>query len=390
MRIGMIAPLEMRVPPAGYGGTELVVSLLTEELVERGHDVTLFASGDSISRATLAPGSERFLHGSGRDSRILTMLNVTACLERAGEFDIIHNHTCFEGLATAGLVSTPVLTTLHGGLAGDWLLLFKRYRGWYNAISRSALNLLPARERCAGVIYNGIDHESYTFNPNKRNGKLLFLSRMSREKGPHLAIALAKRTGRKLIMAGNVHSVDAKYFKSEVEPYIDGYLIEYVGEANQSTKRQLLSEATCLVAPIIWPEPFGLFMVEAMASGTPVVALSRGSAPEVVNHGVSGFVVATPEEMCHAIERVHEIDPWDCREHVAQNFSVQTMASNYLAAYERILDDSVVLEQSIFRSGSPSNRRGYDRWAADRRKTEQGRAGRRLVHGALAETSQGQ
>jgi glycosyltransferase involved in cell wall biosynthesis len=342
MRIGMVSPLEMRVPPLAYGGTELVVSLLTEELVRRGHRVTLFASGDSLTRARLVPGCERFLRGTGRDAGILTMLNVTACLERASEFDIIHNHTCFEGLSTAGLVRTPMLTTLHGGLAGDWLLLFQRYGGWYNTISRSAKSLLPEKERFAGVIYNGIDHESYCFNAGKREDHLLFLSRISPEKGPHLAIALARRLKRRLVVAGNVHPVDETYFRTRVAPYVDGELVEYVGEADQLQKRHLLANASCLVAPITWPEPFGLFMVEAMASGTPVVALSRGSAPELIEHGVTGFVVDDLDGMADAVTRLGEIDPWDCRLHVAERFSVQRMTEAYVAAYEMILSGTTL------------------------------------------------
>ena len=141
MRIAMVSPLEMRVPPVGYGGTELVVSLLTEGLVKEGHDVTLFASGDSVTAARLVPGSAGFLRGTERHKPILNMLNVLNCIERADEFDLIHNHTTFEGLAMAGLVETPMLTTLHGGIAGDWNLLFQHYKGWYNAISESALSL---------------------------------------------------------------------------------------------------------------------------------------------------------------------------------------------------------------------------------------------------------
>src|SRR5690606_35891251 len=188
MRIGMVAPLEMRVPPAAYGGTELVVSLLTEELVRRGHDVTLFASGDSITSAKLVPGCPRFLRGTDRNAYILNMLNVVACMGRAGEFDIIHNHTCPEGMAMAGLSQTPVLTTLHGGLGGDYLLLFDGYEGWYNTISKSARSLLPDKARFAGVIYNAIDVPTDPFNPCERGNRRLFLSRMSAEKGPHLAI----------------------------------------------------------------------------------------------------------------------------------------------------------------------------------------------------------
>ncbi|GAB4334969.1 MAG: glycosyltransferase family 4 protein [Dehalococcoidia bacterium] len=337
MRIAMIAPVEMRVPPVAYGGTELVVSLLTEELVRRGHDVTLFASGDSVTSARLVSVCDRFVRGSGRDGGILTMLNVLACAEQSDQFDIIHNHTCFEGLSVAGLVSTPMLTTLHGGLQGDWLLLFKHYAGWYNTISVAMKAALPPKDRFAGVIYNAVDVDSYPFNEGSRGEHLLFLSRISFEKGPHLAIEAARRAGLPLVIAGNVHPADAEYFRTMVLPEVDGRQIRYVGEADYHAKRELLADARCLLAPITWPEPFGLFMAEAMACGTPVVAFNRGAAPEVVAHGVTGFVVETLDEMVEAIGRVDGVDPAACREHVRARFDVPRMADDYLAAYERIL-----------------------------------------------------
>ncbi|HIE17461.1 MAG TPA: glycosyltransferase family 4 protein [Dehalococcoidia bacterium] len=344
MRIGMIAPLELRVPPVKYGGTELVVSLLTEELVRRGHHVTLFASGDSITTARLISVCPSFLRGSERNANVLTMVNVLACLERAEEFDIIHNHTCLEGLATAGMVKTPILTTLHGGLTGDWLLLFEHYKGWYNTISHSAKSLLPPKDRFAGVIYNAIDCASYPFNGGRRDDYLLFLSRMSPEKGPHLAVDVARQLKLRLILAGNVHPVDMKYFQSQVLPQIDGKMIQYLGEVELSQKHDLLSRALCLLAPITWPEPFGLFLVEAMACGTPVIAFNRGSAPEVVRHGVTGFVVDTLQEMVESVYRLDKIDPMNCRRHAEQNFDVPRMADDYLAAYHNVLEaESTVL-----------------------------------------------
>ena len=337
MRIGMISPLEMRVPPTAYGGTELVVGLLTEELVRRGHQVTLFASGDSVTNAKLVSVCPSPLWGSHRDVGVLTMLNVVSCLEQAAEFDVIHNHTCFEGLATAGLVKTPVLTTFHRGLSGDYLLLFEQYEGWYNTISYSAKSLLPPKDRFVGVVYNAIECASYPFNSGRRDDYLLFLSRMSPEKGPHLAIEVARQLKMRLIIAGNVHPVDRDYFQSDVLPLVDGVRILYVGEADYYHKRDLLSKARCLLAPITWEEPFGLFMAEAMACGTPVIALNRGSAPEVVRHGETGFVVKSLEEMVEAVHRVHQIDPHRCREHVEQNFNVPRMVDGYEQAYERIV-----------------------------------------------------
>ena len=338
MRIAMIAPLEIRVPPIGYGGTELIVSLLTEELVKRGHEITLFASGDSISQARLQAVCPHFLRDSKRDKGILNLLNVVACLQRADEFDIIHNHTTIEGMSTAGLVNTPVLTTLHGDLKEDFRLLFSHYRGWYNTISRSAKSMLPEKERFVGVIYNAIDCGSYPFNSGERDDHLLFLSRISPEKGTHLAIQVAQRLGKRLIIAGNVDEVDHQYFQSQVLPHIDGKLIQFVGEVDYFQKRELLSRAQCLVAPITWAEPFGLFMAEAMACGTPVVVFNRGSASEVVDHGVTGFLVSTLEEMTNAIKNVRHIDPARCREHVELRFDVPRMVDNYLLAYQLILE----------------------------------------------------
>jgi glycosyltransferase involved in cell wall biosynthesis len=350
MRIAIISPLEMRVPPIAYGGTELVVSLLTEELVRRGHDVTLFASGDSVTSAELVSVCPHFLRGSDRDAGILTMLNVVTCLEEAERFDIIHNHTCFEGLATAGLVKTPVLTTLHGNLHGDWRELFSFYRGWYNTISHSAKALLPEKERFAGVIYNAIDVKSYPFSGGRHEPFLLFLARISHEKGPHLAIEIARKTGRRLIIAGNVHSPDEEYFRTMVLPHVDGDQIQYVGEADYHRKRELLLRAYCLLAPITWPEPFGLFFIEAMACGTPVVTFNRGSAPEVVSHGETGFVVNTLDEMADAIDRVHQIDRGRCREYAEQRFDVPRMVDDYLRAYEWILSEAWALPRHEMRA----------------------------------------
>ena len=341
MRIAMIAPLEIRVPPVAFGGTELVVSLLTEELVRRGHDVTLFASGDSVTAARLVSGCPRSLWGTDRVSDILNLLNVVTCLRQQDQFDIIHNHNDRAGLALAGLVKTPVLTTIHYNYIGDQLLLFADYQGWYNTISLSAKSLLPAKERSAGVIYNPIDVDSYPFNGGEREPHLLFLSRMCQEKGPHLAIEVAKRLGRRLILAGNCwDSAHEEYFRTQVLPEVDGEQIQYVGEADYFQKRELMSNAYCLLAPITWSEPFGLFMAEAMACGTPVVAFNRGAAPEVVSNGETGFVVENLDEMTEAVQKIHEVDPIRCREHVRRNFDVAPVVDDYLAAYELVISSS--------------------------------------------------
>jgi glycosyltransferase involved in cell wall biosynthesis len=341
MKVGILSPLEMRVPPKAYGGTELVVSLLAEELVKRGHEITLFASGDSITRGKLVSVCSHYLRGSDRDKNILNMLNAVNCIKMSDRFDIIHNHTQLEGMSTANLTRTPMLTTLHGNLKGDWRLLFDQYPGWYNTISRSAKSLLPEKERFAGVIYNAIDVKAYPFNGSQHQPYLLFLSRISLEKGPHLAIRVAKELGMRLIIAGNVDSFDEHYFREEIWPEVDGDRIRYIGEADFEQKIALLYDAFCLLAPITWAEPFGLFMVEAMACGTPVIVMNQGSAPEVVVDGRTGYIVNDVGEMVDAVRKVPLIDKRACRRHVEQHFNVFRLADEYLLAYEGILQESL-------------------------------------------------
>lgn len=337
MRIGMIAPLEFRLPPIAYGGIEQVVSLLTEELVRRGHEVALFAAGDSITSAELVPGSPCGLRGTDRDKNVLNMLNAAACMERAEDFDVIHNHVPLEGMPLAGLVDTPVLTTFHGGFAGDWIALYNRYQGWYNTISRSAASLLHLRERFVGVIYNAIDVGSYPFRSGAREDFALFLSRISHEKGPDIAIEAARLAGCRLIIAGNVDEPDREFFESRVMPHVDGDQVQYVGEANAEMKRLLYSRARFLLAPITWEEPFGLFFAEAMACGTPVIAFNRGAAPEVIEDGVTGYIVGDLDEMVDAITRIDRIDPAKCRQRMEDRFDVARMANDYQTAYEEII-----------------------------------------------------
>ena len=265
MRIAIVAPLEIRVPPIAYGGTELVVGTLTEALVRLGHDVTLFASGDSRTSGKLVSIVPEFLRKSERSSPILSFVNMVSCLEKSDDFDIIHNHTNFEGLATAGLVNTPMLTTFHGHLTEELIPLFMRYTGWYNTVSKSAKSLLPPKERFAGVVYNAIETATYPFSSKERSGFLLYLSRFSPEKGAHLAIEIARRLNMPLVMAGNLHPNDQEFFNSEILPYVDGKMIRCEGAVDDERKKELMMEAKCLLAPITWPEPFGLFMIEAMA-----------------------------------------------------------------------------------------------------------------------------
>jgi glycosyltransferase involved in cell wall biosynthesis len=341
MRILQIAPLWETVPPPAYGGTEAVVSLLTEELVRRGHEVTLCASGDSRTRSDLfsiLPHSLRTATDM-QDPWPYAWLHSALALKEADEFDIIHNHAGELTMAMSHLVpDVPMLTTMHCLITPDTKFIWDHYLGYYNTISVSQQRNMPAVAggHFAGVVYNAIDVPSFTFDDQKED-YLLFLSRISVDKMPHLAVEVARRTGRRLIIAGKVDRVDESYFNSTLAPLIDGKQVQFMGEADARLKRELYAKAYCLVLPLCWEEPFGLVMVEAMASGTPVIAFGRGSVPEVVVEGETGYIVRDVDEMVEAVGRVDRIDPRRCRRHVEENFDGPVMANRYLQAYHRII-----------------------------------------------------
>jgi glycosyltransferase involved in cell wall biosynthesis len=341
MRILQIAPLWETVPPPAYGGTEAVASLLTEELVRRGHQVTLYASGDSRTRAELLSVLPHSLRTASdlQDPWPYAWLHSAMALKEASEFDIIHNHAGELTMAMSHLVpDVPMLSTMHCLITTDTKFVWDRYAGYYNTISISQRRNMPplASGHFVGVVYNAIDVSSFTFDDRKED-YLLFLSRISVDKMPHLAVEVARRTGRRLIIAGKVDRVDESYFNSTLAPLIDGKQIQFMGEADARLKRELYAKAYCLVLPLCWEEPFGLVMVEAMASGTPVVAFGRGSAPEVLLDGETGYIVRDVNEMVKAVGRIDRIDPRRCRRHVEENFDAPVMADRYLQAYHRII-----------------------------------------------------
>lgn len=338
MRIAQLAPLQESVPPPRYGGTELVVSVLTEELVRRGHDVTLFASGDSVTSARLCHVFPRSLRTAAdiANPHPYEWVHVEAALEMAHEFDIIHNHQGELAMAMGNLVETPMLTTAHNPVTRDLRIVWDRYRGFYNTVSRAAKNGMPDRN-FIGVIYNAINVSSYPFCAAK-DDYLLFIGRMSRDKGPHLAIEVAKRLGKKLVMAAKIGAEDVEHFNNVVKPMIDGRLVEYIGEVDVDMKKKLFAKASCVLFPIIWNEPFGLVPVEAMACGTPVISFRSGAAPEVIVHERTGFIVDDLDEMAKAVSRVDRIDPAVCRAHVEANFDAPRMADDYLEAYSLVID----------------------------------------------------
>jgi glycosyltransferase involved in cell wall biosynthesis len=340
MRIAQVAPLWEQVPPPAYGGTELVVSLLTEELVNRGHDVTLFASGDSTTQAKLESVHPRALRldNSVKDPNIYDMLNMSQVYEQADKFDIIHSHVGCVALPYTNLVKTPTVHTLHGIFTTDNKKLFTHVRQQpFVSISNSQ------RDQSLGLnyvatVYNGIAPNTYNFYPQPENPPYLaFLGRMSPEKGAHLAIEIAQRSGWHLKMAGKVDSVDLEYFEQKIRPHIDGTQIEFLGEANHQQKSVLMGGAVATLFPITWKEPFGLVMIESMVTGTPVIAMNLGSASEVIASGVSGFLCQNVDECIDAIAKAAQLNRHACRDHVLINFTAKRMANGYEAVYQKIL-----------------------------------------------------
>jgi glycosyltransferase involved in cell wall biosynthesis len=343
MRIAQVTPLWEKVPPSGYGGTEIVVSLLTEELVRRGHEVTLFASGDSETLALLEPGCEQSLRPLGllpADYVPYEQRQLDKVFDRAADFDIIHSHMDLAALPYGCLNQTPVIHTIHGIFTNTTEKIFSHY-GQQNFVSISNSQQRPELGiNYVATVYNAIALDQFDFYPEPETPPyLVFLGRMSVEKGPHLAIEIAKRTGWHLKMAGKIDFENKGFFEQEVAPHIDGEQIEFLGEVSQSQKKTLVGRATATLFPIIWAEPFGLVMPESMAMGTPVIAMALGSAPEIIVDGKTGFLCHSVVDCVEAVAQIHRISRQACRDHVANNFSVERMVDGYEAVYRQLLRD---------------------------------------------------
>lgn len=343
MKIALLAPPYLPVPPTGYGGTERIVYYLAEGLVKKGHEVTLFASGDSKTSAKLVSTFPKSLGNSGelKSKPLLPLLQYTDCYSRASEFDLIHNHAQFLGLFFAEFVKTPVVHTLHCTLfPGETpeekrktALRFKHHN--FISISNNQREGLPELNWVA-TVYNGVDLSELPFNPNQ--GKyLLWVGRITQKKGPVEAIETAKRVGIPLKIAAVIDPIDRPFFEEKVEPLIDGGQIEFMGEISGEKKAKLYGGAIATLYPISWHEPFGLVMVESMATGTPVVAFNAGAVPEVVKDGVTGFVVDNIDEMVAAVKRIDGINRGECRKWVEEKFTMEKMVEGYEKVYEEIL-----------------------------------------------------
>ncbi len=339
MRIAQVAPLAERIPPELYGGTERVVSVLTEELVRRGHAVTLFASGDSVTAAELVAITDRALrlNPGVQDAYAYTMLELGAVFERAREFDLIHNHLDYFAFPFSRLTRTPLLTTMHGRLdLPDLPPIVGAYRDT-PLVSISASQRAPlAWANWAATVYNGIDLAAYPFAAG-RGDYFAFIGRISPEKNLEGAIAIARRVGIPLKIAAKVDPADEDYYQAVIAPLIDGRLVEYFGEIGEGEKGTFLGSAYALLFAVDWPEPFGLAMAEAMACGTPVLGLRRGAVPEVVADGVTGFVRDTEEELAATAWRIPELDRAACRRRVEVRFSAAAMADGYEAVYNALV-----------------------------------------------------
>ena len=341
MRIAQLAPLYEAVPPVGYGGTERVVAGLTEELVRSGHHVVLFASGDSVTSAELVPCCARGLRldAAVEDPIAYYIVQLGKLVERAGEFDVIHNHIDYLAFPVAAALRLPVVTTLHGRL--DLPDLQPVYAQYAEAplVSISNAQRTPLPDACwLATVYNGIDLAHFMLR-EEPGRYLAFLGRISPEKGLADAILIARAANMPLRIAAKTDPADREYFARTIEPMLNSPGIEYVGEINEAQKNEFLGDAYAYLFPVQWPEPFGITMVESMACGTPVIAMARGAVPEVVIPGRTGFVCQTLPEMVGAVQRVRQISRRACRAHVEGRFSVANMAAAYEAVYRRVISE---------------------------------------------------
>ena len=344
--LAQIAPSEERVPPPKYGGTELVVSNLTEELIKRGHQVTLLASGDSITKARLVPIFKKAVRTDAdiganllkRDAaRLIGTAQIINFLQQH-KFDIIHNHidSCFLPFISL-LNSTPVITTVHGSLDTDYQQFVYNTVSDKNYVSISNNQRRPMPQlNFLNTIYHGIQIDKFDFN-SKKGKYVAFLGRMSPEKGPLQTIRAAKKAKIPLIMAAKVDLVDKEYFNKKIKPLIDGKSVKFIGEVDHRNKVKLLRNAAALLCLIQWEEPFGLVMIEALACGTPVIANKRGSVPEIIQNGKTGFIVKNISGAVKAIHNIDQINRSDCRKSAEEKFSVERMAEEYEKIYYKLL-----------------------------------------------------
>lgn len=345
LKIAQLVNIAERIPPHKYGGTERVVYGLTEELVKRGHEVTLFASGDSTTSAKLVAIYPKALRVSRvldnvYGANILALLNIGYAYQKQDQFDIIHDHNGYLSLPTANFSKTPVVMTMHGHFGVNEKRIFENLRNpFLVSVSRAQTATAP-KLNFIGNVYHGLEMRHFPFS-RKAGQYLLFVGRISLEKGVHFAIEVAQYLDLPLIIAAKLDSEvdaphDVSYFKQFVEPKLSDQ-IKWIGEVNETERNKLMKGALCSLHPITWPEPFGLTIIESMACGTPVVAFKLGSIPEIIEDGKSGYVVENVSQMIEAVVSIPKIDREYCRKYVLNKFSVKNMVDGYEEIYHKIL-----------------------------------------------------
>jgi glycosyltransferase involved in cell wall biosynthesis len=367
LRVAQIAPLYERIPPKLYGGTERVVSYVTEELVRRGHQVTLFASGDSQTGAKLVPGCPQSLRLAGKPElgAFLQLPMLSDVYEEAGRFDVIHSHIDYWSFPFARLTNVPSVATMHGRLdVEDLHPVYARYRSMpLVSISDAQREPLPLMNWIK-TVYHGLPRDLLRFSPNP--GKYLaFLGRISPEKRPDLAIKVARQLGIPFKIAAKVDVVDRQYFETVIKPLLSPPDVEYIGEIGEAEKSEFLGNALAFMFTVDWPEPFGLAMIEALACGTPVIARPCGSIPEVIRSGVSGFIASSVDEMAAAVRNIGKISRQECRREFETRFTAEIMVDNYEQVYRELIEKG--LTKSL---GKPKET--YRRTVAARSATEPG------------------
>jgi glycosyltransferase involved in cell wall biosynthesis len=340
MRIAQVSPLVEAVPPKLYGGTERIVSWLVEELVRDGHQVTLFATGDSRTSAMLLPMAPKALRLAGiRDHTASTLVMLDRVRRRAVEFDVIHFHVDLLQFPMFQDLFHKCVTTLHGRLdLPDFLPVYQAFAGMpLISISEAQRAPMPLSSRWLASIHHGMPLDLYPLGTG-RGGYLAYLGRISPEKRPDRAIEIAKKSGLPLKLAAKVDPTDQQYFTSVIEPLLNDPLIEFIGEVGDEHKAEFLGRAAALLFPIDWPEPFGLVMIEALSAGTPVIAWPFGSVPEVIEDGVTGMLVDSVDDAVQAVRRLPAMDRQVIRRRFEERFSARRMARDYVAAYDQLID----------------------------------------------------
>lgn len=333
MKIAVLAPVAWRTPPRHYGPWEQMASNLTEGLVTKGVEVTLFATGDSITTAKLdAVINKGYEEDKTADAKVVECLHISNLMEKAADFDLIHNHYDFLPLTYSGLIKTPVITTIHGFSSEKILSVYQKYNKTGKFVSISNANRHPSLEYLA-TVYNGLKTNEFVYNADP-DDYLLFFGRIHPDKGAAEAIQIAKKSNRRLIIAGIIQH--SEYFREQVEPYLNED-ISFIGAAGPEKRNELLREASALLHPISFEEPFGLSVAESMLCGTPVIAFNRGSMPELIKDGETGYLVANIEEAVAAVNQLEKISRLICREWAMANFSQQKMVEDYISLYHQIL-----------------------------------------------------